>query len=90
MEAMLVTPKSHEQLIEAFHSTGVNMRYLGQMANDISFNFLKELAVREILVLALDILIRDGLSFLIEEANGFRETDVRKCVLHYLNEMLST
>jgi len=34
-------------------------------------------------------LIRDGLSFLIEDENGFNHEDVRKSILHYFNEIFT-
>ncbi len=89
LEEMEDCPKNSEELVGSFHSRGINMRYLGRITTEISHNFIKELAVREILASALTVLIRDGLSFLTEEANGFSVEDVKKCILHYLNEVLS-
>jgi len=68
---------------------GINRKYLGKMTTEVDYNFFKELAVREILASSLTILIRDGLSFLTEEASGFTIKDVKKCILHYLNEVLT-
>jgi len=82
-------PKNSKELTHAFHKRGINIRYLGRMATEIKHNFLKEIAVREILARAIKVLIRDGLSFLKDEPNGFTIEDVKKCVLHYLNEILT-
>jgi hypothetical protein len=54
------------------------MRYLGKIALHVSHNFIKELAVREVVVRTIKVLIRDGLSFLIEDEKGFNHEDVRK------------
>jgi len=71
-------------------SRGINERYLGRLATQCQHNFVKEMAVREILAIGMEVLVKDGLSFLRDEPNGYTLDDVKKCVLHYLNEILTT
>jgi hypothetical protein len=65
------------------------MRFLGRIAMNTNHNFIKELCVREVVIRTIKILIRDGLSFLIEDEKGFNHDDVRKGVLHYYNEIFT-
>lgn len=82
-------PRTSDELTEVMHKRGINMRFLGRIATDADHNYHRELAVREILSRAMKVLIRDGLSFLKDEPNGFTVDDVKKCVLYYYNELLS-
>ena len=89
MEELEICPKNSEELNFFMKQRGINLRYLGRMATECEYNFLKELAVREILALSIKVLVRDGLSFLRDEPNGYTMEDVKKCVLHYLNEIFT-
>eukprot|EP00744_Colponema_vietnamica_P001049 GILI01001788.1.p1 GENE.GILI01001788.1~~GILI01001788.1.p1 ORF type:complete len:1045 (+),score=336.05 GILI01001788.1:182-3316(+) len=82
-------PLTGKQLTEEMHRRGINLRCLGRMAVETPHNHLRELAVREILARTIKVLVRDGLSFLAEDPSGFTEEDVKKCVLHYLNEVFT-
>ena len=83
-------PRTSFELTTLMHNRGINMRYLGRIALDASYNYVRELAVREILSRSIKVLIRDGLSFLKEEPNGFNQIDIKKCILHYLNEVFTS
>jgi len=68
-------------LTELMHTRGINMRYLGRLVLDCKHNFAKELAVREVLARSVKVLIRDGLSFLREQATGTYEQDCKKLII---------
>jgi len=78
-------PTTGRQLVEEMHKRGINTRYLGRIANESRYNHLRELAVREMLARTIKVLIRDGLSFLVEPD----EEDAKAVVVHYLNECLT-
>ena len=82
-------PLDSRQLSKEMHAQGISMKFLGRIALTTNHNFIKELAVREVLVRTVKILIRDGLSFLIEDENGFNHEDVRKSILHCFNEIFT-
>lgn len=78
-------PALGKHLVEEMHKRGINARYLGRIANECRYNHLRELAVREMLARTIKVLIRDGLSFLVEPD----EEDAKAVVVHYLNECLT-
>ena len=78
-------PATGTQLVDEMHRRGINCRYLGRIANECSYNHLRELAVREMVARVIKVLIRDGLSFLVEPD----EEDAKAVVVHYLNECLT-
>eukprot|EP00743_Colponemidia_sp_Colp-15_P010245 GILK01011263.1.p1 GENE.GILK01011263.1~~GILK01011263.1.p1 ORF type:complete len:1014 (+),score=191.11 GILK01011263.1:62-3103(+) len=82
-------PLTGRVVTNEFHHRGINMRFLGRMAVEAPHNHVRELAVREILARTIKVLIRDGLSFLTEDPNGFVEMDAKKMVIHYLNEVFT-
>lgn len=82
-------PRTSQELTSSMHKHGINMRLLGRVAIEATFNFHRELAVREIVARSIKVLIRDGLSFLKDEPNGFSVEDVKKCVLYYYNEIFT-
>lgn len=71
------------------HARGIGTAFLGKIAVLGKHNFTRELAVREVLARTIKMLIRDGLSFLVEDSADFSHDDVRKCILHYFNEIFT-
>lgn len=55
-----------EDLKNEMHKRGINMRYTGRLVLDCKHNFIKELAVREVLSRSIKVLVRDSLTFLRE------------------------
>jgi hypothetical protein len=53
-------------------------------------NHIRELCVIEVIARSAKLLIKDGLTFLADdEEAGFRSENIKKCVLHYLLEILN-
>lgn len=86
---MVEAPRDTEELLNLIREHGINVRYLGRFATEIEHNHLRELATREIIARSIKVLVRDGLSFLRDEPNGFTKEDIKKCVIHYLNEIFT-
>jgi hypothetical protein len=71
------------------HKKGINATFLGKIAVQGAHNFTRELAVREVLTRTIKMLIRDGISFLVDDPGGFSHDDIRKVILHYFNEIFT-
>ena len=53
-------------------------------------NHVREMAVIEVIARSAKQLIKDGLTFLAEdEEAGFRSSNIKRCVLHYLQEIFN-
>lgn len=69
-------PLNGKLLTEEMHKRGINMRYLGRIAQSAKLSHIRELCVREMLARTIKVLIRDGLSFLervdTEDAKAWR------------------
>ena len=64
MDGLDCLPLNGTMLTEEMHKRGINMRYLGRIAQAAKLNHVRELCVREMLARTIKVLIRDGLSFL--------------------------
>jgi DNA topoisomerase VI subunit B len=86
---MTEIPRSSADIEEIMHTRGINMRHLGKLANETTRNYMREFLIREIVSRSSKAIIKDGLSFLRNEPNGFSQIDVKKCVLYYLNQIFT-
>ena len=51
---------------------------------------MREMAVVEVIARSAKVLIKDGLTFLADdEEAGFKSENIKKCVLHYLQEIFN-
>lgn len=86
---LTIMPLDGRQLTNEMHKRGIGMSFLGKIAVMGKHNFTRELAVREVLTRTIKMLIRDGLSFLVEDSVGFSHEEIKKCILHYFNEIFT-
>ena len=84
-----VIVKRIADLSTLLHERGINIRFLGMIALETKHNFIKEQVIREILARSIKVLIRDGLYFLRKKYTKDYETDAKKFVVYYLNEIFA-
>lgn len=88
LENLECTPLTGADLTAEMHKRGINMRYIGRLAQ-LRFSHLRQLAVREMLARTIKVLIRDGLFFM-NEGKHYAEDDAKAVVVHYLNEIFTS
>jgi len=81
--------KNMREFCALLHKRGINLRYLGIIATDSKHNFVRELAIREIIARSVKALIREGLYFLKKQTGGEYEADTKKFIVYYLNEIFT-
>jgi len=84
-----ITVRSSREFSTVLHERGINIRYLGAIAAEATHNFIREVAIREVLARSIKVLIRDGLDFLKRQTNKDYDADAKKFVVYYLNEVFT-
>lgn len=71
------------------HYRGISLRYLGKIASDVKPNFLKEIAIREMIARAFKGIIRKALRGLRELTSKMTEYHLKKMVCHFMNKFFN-
>jgi len=79
-------PNTGDELVAAMHERGINVRYIGTIAQQVNLSPIREICVREMIARTVKVLIRDGLSFMETPSMD----DAKAIVCHYINEVFTT